>query len=153
MFKIFGFQKGKLDIKLSEFNYSPGDTIEGTVEVELKKDVVSTELSITMIGEEIERSRRRTGGRSRSSTSRRVIYEFKQPLEGEKEYADGDTASYPFQIKIPEDILQEKDGALDNFGKVARALSGARRRVDWSLVVRLSVPGFDMKRRRQINIT
>ncbi len=153
MFKIFGFQKGKIDIKLSEFNYSPGDVIEGTVEVEFKTNIASKELSIAMLGEEVESQTVGVGTRGRSSNSRRTIFNFKQPLEGEKEYSDGDTVSYPFQIKIPEDILEKGEGGgLEKVASVLRVVSGSRRRIDWKLVARVSAPGFDMKKKIQINI-
>ncbi len=153
MFKIFGFQKGKIDIKLPHFNYSPGDVIEGTVEVEFKTDIASKELSITMLGEEVESQVVRGGSRGGSSHSRRTIFDFKQPLEGEKDYSNGDTVSYSFQIKIPEDLLKKgEEGGLEKAASVLRAVSGTRRRIDWNLIARVSAPGLDMKRKRQINI-
>ena len=36
---MFGFGKGKIEIQLSKYNYSPGDELSGTVILKLKKPV------------------------------------------------------------------------------------------------------------------
>ena len=105
------FGKGKIDIAIQRTNYAPGDTISGNVVLTLKKPVKAREVSISFIGEQIITSREKESGLGitsggigfsggGSSQSRRVhIYDFKQPLDGEREYSEG--REYRFEIKIP----------------------------------------------------
>jgi len=101
-----------------KFNYAPGDTISGNVALTLKKPVKAKELSISLIGEQLITSRQESSsqgitlagiGSSKHESTRteRVrIYEFKQPLDSEKEYSQG--RQYRFEIKIPADILGKR---------------------------------------------
>ena len=50
---MFGFGKGKLDLKIQKTNYAPGDTISGDVALTLKKPVKAKEVSMSLIGEEV----------------------------------------------------------------------------------------------------
>ena len=102
---MFG-SKGKINITIQKTNYAPGDTISGNVALTLKKPVQAREVSISLIGEEIStggggtvgwgggRTSGKTwgggtmGGSGASPTIQR-IYDFKQQLDGEKEYSEG----------------------------------------------------------------
>ncbi|MCJ7669040.1 MAG: hypothetical protein MUO61_00785 [Dehalococcoidia bacterium] len=96
-----------IDIAIQKFNYDPGDIISGDVALTLKKPVKVSELSISLIGEQWIRqeqaaeSRSILGyGKSRSiSTNKNCVYEFKQQLDSNKEYSQGQ--QYHFEIKIP----------------------------------------------------
>lgn len=148
---IFGFQKGKIDIKPSKFNYSPGETIEGVVELKLKKSILAKELSITIIGEQKISQMTNKG----SSSRRTRVFDFKQSLDGEKEYLADQPLNYPFQIKLPDNLLASQgilEGGLGTVVKIAQAISGTRSRVSWYLIARLAVSGFDVTKRVQINI-
>ena len=148
---IFGFQKGKIDIKLSKFNYSPGETIEGVVELKLKKPISAKELSITIIGEQKVSQMTNQGSSSRKTK----VFDFKQPLEGEKEYSADQPLNYPFQIKLPDNLLANQgvlEGGLGTVVKVAQVISGTRSRVSWYLIARLAVSGLDINKKVQVNI-
>jgi len=149
---IFGFQKGKIDIKLPKFNYSAGETIEGSVVLELKKPISAKELSISIIAEQTVSQ---ISGRRRSSRRTRV-FDFKQPLDGEKEYPINQPLSYPFQIKLSDDLLAKQPnpgGGLGTAVKVLQTISGTSSRTDWYLIARLAVSGFDVAKKVQINIS
>ncbi len=154
--QIFGFQKGKINIKLPKFNYSPGETIEGEVELTLKKNISAKEINIRIIGYERVSSGGVAAGRRGARSSRRnVLFDFIQPLDGEKEYSSDNPLNYPFQIKLPSDLLSSQGPVGGKMGTALKAfetLSGTRRRIDWYLIARLSVSGFDIKKKIKINI-
>jgi hypothetical protein len=140
------FSKGKINIAIQKTSYVPGDIISGNVALTLKKPVKAREVSISLIGEEITTGGGGTvcrgGGRTSSgvgtmgcgagSTRIERIYDFKQQLDGEKEYTQG--REYRFEIKIPADI------------PVARHLR-------WYLSAKLDIPGaLDINKKVDITI-
>ena len=148
---MFGFGKGKIEIQLDKYNYSPGETIEGTVALSLKKPLPGKELSIRLIGEEKVQQ-----GYGRNSSYRTVaVFDFKQPLDREKEYPAGQPMAYSFKIKLPADVAgrqQMPEGKLGTILKVAQVMSGTVRRINWYLIARLDVKGFDISKKVQINV-
>jgi hypothetical protein len=73
------------------------------------------------------------------------------PLDGEKEYQEG---SYPFEIKIPSNILQEApklEGRMGTAVNVIKALSGASSHLQWSIEAQLDMPmKLDVKKSQTI---
>jgi hypothetical protein len=179
---MFGLGKGKIDISVQKTNYAPGDTISGNVALTVKKSVKAKEVSIYLIGEEVTTGGGGTvgwgGGRTWGAGTSRTkswgthptgsgegptierIYEFKQQLDGEREYSQG--REYHFEIKIPADILgmgpQAPEGRLGQALKVAQTvatLTGtiARRRLQWYLSAKLDIPsGLDISKKVDITI-
>ena len=172
---MFGFSKGKIDIAIQKSHYAPGDIISGNVALTLKKPVKAKEVSTSLIGEEITTGGGGKvgwgGGRTSSSgvgmmgggagsTNIERIYDFKQQLDGEREYSEG--REYQFQIGIPADILgvgpQMPEGVLGQVVKVAQTLgtiTGAtpRRRLQWYLLAKLDIPsGLDISKKVDITI-
>jgi hypothetical protein len=165
---IFG--KGKIDVAIQKGHYAPGDIISGNVGLTLSKPVKAREVSISLIGENkitetTARSRGPMGGSgmSTSTTTRTVrIYDFKQQLDGEKEYNQG--GEYRFEMKIPADTLSmrpqisEMEGKLGQVLKVAQtaaAITGAIpfQRIKWYLLAKLDIPGgFDISKKVDITI-
>lgn len=154
---VFGLKKGKIEIKLNKFNFSPGEAIDGTVELKLKKPINARELSIVMYGESRGYS---SGlgviGRDSRRASIQRIFEFKQPLDGEKEYPVTDQpVVYTFQIKIPVDVLRQKlpEGTLEAIKTASDVLTGTIRNTSWYLEAKLDIPKkADVKKRLQINL-
>jgi len=160
------FGKGKIEIGLQKTHYAPGDTISGVVTLSLKKPVKAREASIALIGEEITTQTRMgvSGGQTsmRTEQQRTRVYDFKQQLDGEKEYNPGQ--EYSFEMKIPADILsvspqaQQAEGKLGQAMKVAQtaaALTGRlpSRRIKWYLLAKLDVPrGLDVSRKVDVTI-
>jgi 2',3'-cyclic-nucleotide 2'-phosphodiesterase (5'-nucleotidase family) len=162
------FGKGKINIAIQRTNYAPGDIISGDVALTLKRPVKAREVNISLIGE--HKTTQTTprgggtmggGGTSMSTTTKTVrIYDFKQQLDGEKEYSEG--REYRFEIKIPADILgigpQTPEGALGQALKVAQTVAtftGAipRRRLQWYLLAKLDIPGgLDISKKVDITI-
>jgi hypothetical protein len=164
------FGKGKINIAIQKTNYAPGDTISGNVALALKKPVKAREVSIFLIGE--HKTTQTTprvggamggGGMSMSTTTKAVrIYDFKQQLDGEKEYSQG--REYRFEIKIPADTLSmrpqisEVEGKLGQVLKVAQTaatMTGAVpfQRIKWYLLAKLDIPGgLDISKKVDITI-
>jgi hypothetical protein len=153
---MLGFGVGKIEIKLSKFNFRPGETIEGVVELKLKKPLKAKELRIEVYGERISRS---TGvgviESGSSGNSRQRIFSFKQPLDGEKEYpATPEPLRYAFKIILPANLSDQKlpEGTLGTIAKSVDLLAGTTRSTKWYIEARLRRPmKFDVKKKVQIN--
>jgi hypothetical protein len=168
---MFG-SKGKIDIAIQKTNYAPGDLISGNVALTLKKPVKAREVSISLIGEQwvttysgtetgVFDSRMRPGagmmgmGRQSMGSDRLAmgtrtqtckqqvhVYDFKQQLDGEKEYSEG--REYHFEMKIPPDIVS-----------TGPQVTGAKQSspVKWYLLAKLDIPGgLDVSKKVDITI-
>ena len=149
------FGKGKIDIAVPKTNFVAGEVISGIATLNMKKRAKASEFTISWICDQKITERR---GTSRSTRTDR-IYEFEQQLDGEKEYEGSGT--YPFEIKIPEDVLGQQaqmpqlEGTLGTALGIAQSLTGmgATKRTSWYLLARLDIPwGVDTKEKVQITI-
>ena len=158
------FGRGSIDIRLQRTGYQPGDTISGTVVLALKKPMKAREVVISLIGE--QRNTRiggTPGNKDVSTTTQRVrVYDFKQQLDSEKEYSQGQ--EFQFEMKIPADILSAAPQMPDPGGKLGQALMVAQsaaamsgriplQRVKWYLQAKLDIPGgLDISKKADITI-
>jgi sporulation-control protein spo0M len=152
---MFGFGKGKINITVQKNNYAPGDTISGNVVLTLKKPVQARDVSISLIGTAWVTTYSGTTtssglditvggdigfGSRRSSSSwkeHKRIYDFKQQLDREREYSGG--REYPFEMKIPADILSMRP-----------EMTG---RIKWYLLAKLDIPrGQDISKKLDVTI-
>jgi len=158
------FGKGKINIAIQKTVYLPGDVISGTVVLTLKKSVKARGVNISLIGEQKTIQRKgMIGSQNMSSTTQITrIYDFKQQLDGEKEYNQG--RDYPFEIKIPADILNAKPQMPEIGGKLGQGLKVAQaaavmtgviplQQTRWYLLAKLDIPGgMDIKKKADITI-
>jgi hypothetical protein len=160
------FGKGKVEIGIQKTHYAPGDVISGVVNLSLKKPIRAREVSISLIGEQITTQTRTSmsGGQTsvRTEQQRSRVYDFKQRLDGEKEYGPGQ--EYSFEIKIPADILAASPQAQQLEGKLGQVLKAAQtaaavtgripsRRIKWYLLAKLDIPrGLDVSRKVDVTI-
>jgi hypothetical protein len=158
------FGKGKIEIDIPKTDYAAGDTISGVVTLTLKKPVRADEVNISLIGEQTITRRASIGRSSQPSTTTEHIhiYDFKQKLDGAKEYSQG--GDYKFKIKIPADILNmkpqipEMEDTLGQGLKIvqaAMAFAGAIsvQQTKWYLLAKLDIPGgLDIKEKADITI-
>lgn len=153
---MFGFGQGKIEITLEKHNFKPGETIKGTISLKLKKPVQARQLKVVFAG---LMTQTKTGfglgqsGASYSSKQRsQYVHRFEMKLDGEKEYAG--ESSYPFEIAIPADIMQKSpEGALGTAIKAVQLLGGVSSRVKWFVESSLDMPGLDINKKVQINLT
>lgn len=145
-----GFWKGKIELKMEKYKFSPGDVIEGDLVLSLKKPTKAREITIRLIGEEKIRERNRD---ENYETKTVRFFDLKIPLDGESEYSKG---SYPFKVPIPNDLFDEgakPDGFLGDVAGVLKDLSGRRSSIRWKLIGNLDIPrGFDLSKKQDIVI-
>lgn len=149
---LFGGEK--ITLMLEKYNYTPGETIKGTVTLKLKKPTKARKFEVAFIGEKIERQTGMGVGptaKKGSQTKHTYIYQFKMPLGEEGEYQTGE---YPFEIKIPEDVKQAEqklEGKVGTTITALKAVSGVVSRIDWYVHANLDVPmKLDVSKRQSI---
>jgi len=145
---MFGFLKGKMKIVLENYNFKEGDTIQGQVLFTLKKPAESRELTIRLVAYQRNRT-------SRGSSTFQKIHDFKMILDQEKSYPASQEINYNFQVAIPKNILSgvQIDPRLKSIVKAASMLTGMGSSIKWYLEGRLNMPGFDLTKKVQINVT
>jgi len=144
---VFGFGKGKIEVFLEKYNFSHGETIKGRITLKLKKPVQAKALKVGLVGEKATTQYERKG----TSQSKTHFYNFEMPLDGEKEYLEGE---YTFEIKIPANVLQaQPGGAVGDIVKSIQLLSGKDVRISWRIIAKLDISsGLDVSKKVQVNI-
>ncbi|MDH7517418.1 MAG: hypothetical protein QHH19_03640 [Candidatus Thermoplasmatota archaeon] len=147
------FGPDKITLMLEKYSYKPGETIKGTVKLNLKKSTKARKLEVGLFGERKERTRSHDG---KTHTRTVTVFNFKIPLGAEGEYLTGE---YPFEIPIPNNILsidtrQNMDPRLGAVVDTISMLSGQRvYPVEWFVKSQLDVPMmFDVKKEQKIII-
>ena len=140
------FSGEKMTLMLEKYDYKPGDVIKGTVTLRLKKPMHARKLDVGLIGRKIEHQgggiRIGSGGtKHTSSTNYQTVYDFHIPLGSEQDYLEG---SFPFEIRVPVDILQTQGPQLEGKAAAAvnvlKALGGVSSRIEWIVIARLDLP-------------
>ena len=142
---------------MDKYNFAPGDMIKGTVTLNLKKPTNARELRIGLIGKQKTRQMTNRG----YQTSYQQVYDFWIPLSGEQEYQ---AESFPFEFKVPSDILSMKtqreavtdklEDKLGAVGSLIGTVTMGQTQTYWNLRVQLDVPrGIDVKRDQDIVIS
>lgn len=139
---VFGIGEGKIEIILDRVNYSLGDTVKGTVKLELKSPKKAKELRVKLWG---ERSR---AGKSKSN--KEIIHEFTLRLDGEKEYSSGE---YQFEIALPKLPEPKLEGKVGEILGVAQTLGLVASPPRWYIQASLNLPmSIDITKTVQLNV-
>ena len=102
MQNVFGFGVGKIEVSIPKKNFTPGEEINGTLLLTMKKPAKARGLFIKIFAEQRFREIRNQGGNQNSTEVIRVIYSFQQGLDSEKEYPVTSTpTAYPFTLVVP----------------------------------------------------
>ncbi len=152
------FGKDKMTLLLEKYDYKPGDKIKGIIKLNLKKPIQARKLEVSFIGNRVDKqSSASIAGMASGSkgyhsrTSYTKVFDFTMPIDGEKEYQDQE---YPFEIKIPDNILQNNltlEGKLGQASKAIRMIAGISSRIDWIVHAQLDVPKkIDVKKSQKI---
>ena len=155
------FGKDKMSLFLDKYDYKPGEKIKGTIKLDLKKPIQARKLEVSFIGRRVDKQSSASiagmasGSRGHQSrTSYTNIFEFSMPIDGEKDYKDQE---YPFEIKIPDDILENNptiEGKLGQASSALKMIAGVSSRIDWIVNVQLDIPKkFDVKQSQKIIIS
>jgi len=145
---------------LEKYNFTPGEVIKGKVKLNLKKPVNARKLEIAFIGRMIQKqsaasvagvAAMASGNKARSRTEYTTVFNFKMPLGGEKDYQNEE---YPFEIKIPDNILNENpqlEGKAATAAAAFKVLGGVSSHVDWYVKAELDVPmKLDIKKSQKV---
>ena len=105
------FHKDQMTLQLEKYDYKPGDTIKGYVKLDLRKPLRCRKITVAFIGTRTDTVMVHSVNPKGIPTTqmqkiKTVIYNFEIPLDEENTYL---TEMYPFEIKIPADILQGID--------------------------------------------
>ena len=152
MVTMFGLSKGRANIQVNREIYDLGETIDGTVFLDIKKAFVSKKITITLL---VRAWKRR--GRNRVL---RTLHEDSITIENQ-EFHVGQHPTLPFSFKIPEGpSIQEKEAALAQLPeKMQKAFVtanklGITQRKLWGIRVHVHVPGLfnDIIATKQIKV-
>jgi len=133
---MFGIGDGNIEIQTDKTSYKKGDTIKGTLILNLKKPVKALWLRIDVVGEYYAHwhEKENRGFETKSQTTR--YYWFKNQLDGKKEYPAGKT-EYKFSIKIPENLDEWKTNAYGPLQNLVDKATGGEVPLRWYLQGRL----------------
>jgi sporulation-control protein spo0M len=149
---IFGFGKGKIDIVIERYNFSPGETIKGNIILKLKEPTHAKALKVGLLGEKSVTETRMINGRTTTNNRNVTVFNFEMPLDGEKDYTEGE---YDFELKVPTNLAQPSlpQSAVGDVIKTIQILAGRESNVRWYVVAKLDIPmGIDVSKKIQINI-
>jgi len=149
--KMFDFLKGKILINLNKFNFTPGENVEGTITLKMKKPVHARGVKVGL--KAVRKSS--TGYATNRSSRWETVFEFEQPLDGEKDYVpSAEPQTYSFKLGIPNNPGQQAPtGTVGNVLKAAQMLTGAQSSTKWTVKARLDISGIDISKKVQINVT
>ena len=148
---MLGFLKGKIHVKLEKRQFTPGETIKGTVRLELNKEVQATALQVQLYATKQTRSQSSSGKSTRSD----IFYDFVLDLDGERTYQPSENNEYPFEITIPNrmDSQNLPDNVVGDLVKVMQFFSKSSVRVDWYVKAYLDIPwSIDISDKISINV-
>jgi len=143
------FGPPKITMKLDKFSFNPGEVVNGTVTINLKKPTYARKLEVSLIG--VRRTSQMTN--KGSKTSWQTVYSFEIPVSGEKEYQN---ETIQFQLPIAQDVLNAKtsqqavqDGLEDKLGTAGSLISAVAvgtGQTKWKIRAQLDIPkAFDVK--------
>lgn len=149
---LFGFGKGKIDIVIEKYNYSPGETVKGKLILNLKETVHAKSLKVGIVGEKTTTVTLTINGKTNTRHSNVNVFSFEMPLDGEKDYV---RREYDFEMKVPGNLTQPSipEGVAGDILKSVQILAGREGTIKWYITAKLDVPkGFDVSNRVQVNI-
>ena len=140
--------KGSIEIVPEKYNYSSGENINGKLILKIKKPSQASKLIVGLKCERIEKNYSTSSINSRAIN----IYDFNQPLDGEKSYSPSEY-DYDFSITAPQNVAQKLDGMAGSLLKSAQLLMNQNTSFKWYLYAELQCEGINLKKQVQINIT
>jgi hypothetical protein len=149
---MFGFGKGKIDLIIEKYNFSPGDTIKGKILLKLNKPIHAKAIKVELLGEKSTSKTVITTGSTTHSQSNEYVFNFEMPLDGEKDYLEGE---YNFELKVPGSLSQPSmpQGVAGDVLKSIQILAGRESTIKWYVIAKLDIPkGLDVSKKIQINI-
>jgi hypothetical protein len=138
-----GIGVGSVELELAARAFTPGDTVRGTVKLNLKEPTEAKRLVLAIRATQglVSYGRDSTGARS-LETDQVVVFKHNAELAGERTYSDGETFSG--ELVIPADVLDREPEIPGTIGQVARAVqsvtSPRKLPLEWRVMALLEIP-------------
>ncbi len=138
MRKTVGVGVGGLSLELEKFHFHPGDSVLGSLVLELNEPIEANSLIIGIKG-----SQSTLGDDGTVSEPARRIYDFELELASSQTFK---SRCYDFELRIPNNAIEVDPGVRSGgvLGDVARVVSSVTTRqtdpVAWSVFAYLDIP-------------
>ena len=147
---IARYLRGSIKLTLPQNSFSGGETIGGGFDVITRKEIQGRRLFVALIGTELTEVKRG----EKTETHAREIHRHEETLEHALTWPAGKTKHYDFKLPVPAlaaPILG--NSALGNAVEIGLEMLGAnRRRMKWSVEVRLDAKGIDLSTSQRVHI-
>jgi hypothetical protein len=140
--------KGKMEIQLDDYNFSPGKVITGRIYLKLKKPQEGI-LKVGLTGT----YRRRSYGKEKNTNRNMNAYFIEIPITNMANFNLGESW-HEFQFQVPGDVTNTlNSGAIGGAIKTAQFLmSGTVTNIDWYFTARLDVKGIDLTKKVKVSV-
>lgn len=142
--KTVGIGVGSVHLDLHRFDFHPGDTIRGTLRIELTEDTPAKRVVVALIATRRRtRYEKRSSGGSGQTIYTEQLYALERKLAGAGTYKVG---HYPFELVVPSDAVHgnpeiRSDGWIGDVARVVSSIASATQgAITWRLVGFVDVP-------------
>jgi hypothetical protein len=147
---IARYMRGSIKLTLPQNSFAAGEAITGSFDVITRKAIQGNRLFAALIGTEVTEERR--DGKTHTHT--REIHRHEETLEKALTWPAGQTKHYTFKLPSP---TAPAPGLLNTTvvraAKIGLELLGAnRRRMKWTVEVRLDAKGVDLATSQRVHI-
>jgi len=144
------YLRGSIKLTLPKNSFAAGEAITGSFDVVTRKEIQGNRLYAALIGVEITEERR--DGKTHTHT--REIHRHEETLEKALTWPAGQTKHYTFTLPSPAVPAPEMlNSAVVRAARIGLELLGAnRRRLKWTVEVRLDAKGIDLAASQHVHI-
>lgn len=144
---FLGLGRGKLRLELSKTGFVTGETVQGTLLLKLKKQVVAGYVEVELYAEE---RRSTVRGGKQTTEVHRVFENHVRVAEGQT-YGPGEQR-IPFSFQIPQDVQPKIENELVQTAVSVAQLVGLVARWKWYVKARVDIPKAVDMRSRSIQV-
>jgi hypothetical protein len=147
---IARYLRGSIKLVLPQTSFAAGEAINGSFDVITRKAIQGNRLYAALLG--IEHTEERRDGKTH--THSREIYRHEETLEQALTWPAGRTKHYTFKLPSPSAPAPELlNSTVVRAAKIGLELLGAnRRRLKWTVEIRLDAKGVDLAASRRVHI-
>lgn len=150
-YHIARFMRGAIKLTLPRTAFGPGESITGRFVLHTKKAIEGNRLIVSLIGVQVTTTREE--GKP-PQTRTREIYRDDVLVEEAKPYPAGLTATYTFQLSIPDtgapEFLSSTAGRV--LTEALALLSHQSTRLKWRIEARLDAKGIDLAASQPVSL-
>ncbi|MCX7007470.1 MAG: hypothetical protein NTY53_09530 [Kiritimatiellaeota bacterium] len=147
---IARYLRGSIKLTLPQNSFAAGEAIAGSFDVVTRKEIQGNRLYAALIGMEVTEERRG----EKTQTHSREIHRHEETLEKTLTWPAGQTKHYTFTLPSPAVAAPEiLNSTLAKAARIGLELLGAdRRRIKWSVQIRLDAKGIDLVTSQRVHI-